>query len=230
MECRPDLDSGCLRCVVIKSKVCCELCTPAAFENFGQVNLDKKKQLPARSRLKEHSASASELCLRDALHEYRRNETTKIWGIATLKDMGPGVFMADDILHRIVECAHEYKIDTAASLSKETRWTNATSHAPGIIALITLHCPKPVRNPLLTSTPLQSRQVPMIPLPLHNPTTSGSPSTRIIKARSCSKCGSRGHIASNRSCPYHRNHQAVRENDENATPSIPSSYQNVLHF
>jgi ATP-dependent DNA helicase RecQ len=228
-ECRPDLANGCPRCVVKKSTICCELCTPAAFQGFGQVTLDKKKPLPARSRVKEHNASASELRLRDALHQYRRDETTRMWGIAILKDMGPGIFMADDILHRIVECAHEHKIDSTASLSKETRWINATTHGTAIVALITLHCPKPVPKPLLASTPLQSRQAPMTPFPLRNPPVSASPSVRMVKARNCSKCGSKEHIASNRNCPRHCNYQSARENDENAFRVAPL-HQSILRF
>jgi hypothetical protein len=187
-DCRTDLPDGCPRCVVVKPVVCCELCSPAFFENFAQVNIEKSKPVPSRSRIKEYIADVKDMNLRDALHIFRRQTTQILFGLACLKNLGPGVFMSNEVLQRIVDCAHEYKIETRDDLAKETRWTGVQNHAVDVITLINTHCPKPMPAPLLTSTPLRSLGT----LDQIADTLPSNP--RTVKLRKCSKCGSHDHI------------------------------------
>ncbi|KAF8150233.1 P-loop containing nucleoside triphosphate hydrolase protein [Crassisporium funariophilum] len=239
MDCQPGMPEGCPRCSFKQPLVCCELCSPEFFKDFARVNLDKKKAAPPRSRIKDHVASAAELSLRNALHTFRRNTTITKFGRATLMDMGPGVIMSDAVLRRIVDCTHDHKIDSLASLSKETRWLNAQAYSDEVIMLINKHCPKPAPPPLLVSTPLQSMQLPAsAALPLEN-----SASSTTQKTRKCGKCGSTSHIASNKICRFHPHHNAApgRSTDSeninisNSTTQAPThrastTYQSILRF
>ena len=94
--------------------------------------------------------------------------------------------MLNEILQRIIDCAHKYKIESREDLAKETRWTGVHDHAANVIKLIKAHCPKPLAAPLLTSTPLR--------LQLGNVNEISNPNGRIVKLRKCSKCGSQDHI------------------------------------
>lgn len=187
--CQPDLPAGCPRCAYQISAVCCELCSPIFFKDFGQVDLPKKKAAALRSRIKDYEASTAELSLRDALHVFRRETTTSRFGWATLSDMGPSIIMSDAILQRIVDCAHDFKIDSVQSLIKETRWLNAQMHGTEVISLIQRHCPKPIPVPLFSSTPLRPMQPPS--LPLHGLSTANLVPIKHIQR--CGKCGATTH-------------------------------------
>jgi ATP-dependent DNA helicase RecQ len=145
--------------------------------------------LASRSRIKDYTAGASDMNLRDALHNFRREVVQTKFGLACLKDMGPGVFMANEVLQRVVDCAHEYKIETKDDLAKETQWTGVHNHAADVIALIKTHRPKPLPTPLLTSTPLCPHLSGLNQIAQVMPLSKSTP-----KSRKCSKCGSLSHI------------------------------------
>jgi hypothetical protein len=94
--------------------------------------------------------------------------------------------MSDEILQCIIDCAHEYKIESQEDLAKETQWTGVHDHAANVIKLIKAHHPKPLAAPLLTSMPLC--------LQLGNVNEISNPNSRTVKLRKCSKCGSQDHI------------------------------------
>ncbi|KAJ6570683.1 P-loop containing nucleoside triphosphate hydrolase protein [Mycena sp. CBHHK59/15] len=215
-ECRADLPDGCLRCVSKTPLICCELCTPAHFESFAIVDLPKVPPIPSKSRIRPYKAEASDMDLRDALHQFRRTATETKFSRAVLKNSGPGLVMSNEVLQRIVDCAHVYKIQSIEQLARETRWAGATEFGFEVVALINEHRPVPTPPILLTSTPLSVRD-------------ENTPSTN---SRKCSKCKATGHIASNRKCPYHPLHAqhqrysgspihtAVRSEDQNTDPVI----------
>jgi ATP-dependent DNA helicase RecQ len=173
----------------MKPTICCELCSPAFFKEFAQVDMEKPKPIPSRSRIKDYVADAEDMNLRDALHMFRRQTTQTLFGLACLKNNGPGIFMSNEVLQRIVDCAHEYKIDTREDLAKETRWTGVHDHSTTVITLIKAHRPKPLPPPLLTSTPLCSQPGTLNQFPPRTPLNQ-----RTVKSRKCSKCGSHNHI------------------------------------
>lgn len=187
MMCREELPEGCPRCFAKKTVICCELCTPTHFEGFAHVDIEKKATAPARSRIKDYVAGVPDFSLRDALHTFRREQTAVKWGRAALRDLGPGMFMSDAILQRIVDCAQYGKIDWQNTLAKETHWPNSSSHGNQIIAIIALHHPKPIPPPLLISTPLHSVQPHAVSSQLSGPSES-------VKSCKCSRCRSLSHI------------------------------------
>jgi ATP-dependent DNA helicase RecQ len=191
IDCRTDLPAGCPRCIALKPPICCKLCSPTFFQDFGCVDIEKSKSIPSCSRIKDYTASAQDLNLQDALHIFRRQAVETLFGLACLQNNGPGIFMSNKILQRIVDCAHEYKLETREDLAKETWWTGVPDHAATIILLIKLHHLKPLLAPLLISTPLRlqpnmlNQNPRMVPL-----------NQRTVKSCKCSKCGSHGHICS----------------------------------
>lgn len=81
------------------------------------------------------------MSLRDALDEFREEMTVKLEGRAVLQDYGASVFMTDQVLERIVDCAHYEKIVTIEQLARETRWVHASEHGAAVLALIQAHIP-----------------------------------------------------------------------------------------
>lgn len=90
--------------------ICCELCTPAHFENFARVSIEKPKNRSARSTLpeKDYVPASRDVELRAALHTFRKARTLELYGRARLRNLGPGIVMGDDVLQRIIDCAHFY--------------------------------------------------------------------------------------------------------------------------
>ncbi|KAJ7721901.1 P-loop containing nucleoside triphosphate hydrolase protein [Mycena metata] len=218
-ECRPDLPDGCPRCAAQTPPICCELCTPAHFANFAHVDLPLKGQVaPSRSRLAEYKADALDMKLRDVLHQFRRDKTTTKFGRIVLKNSGPGMVMSNEVLQRIVDCAHFHKIRSTEQLARETRWASAGEFGAEVLALILEHRPPPVEAPpappvLVTVTPLGPSAT--------NAETTG----RSVRVRKCNKCRTPGHIASNRKCPFHPLNQPPDSPGE-SVQSTPSTSRN----
>lgn len=185
--------------------ICCELCSPEAFVEFAQVDIPKPKAAQQRSRLKVYSRQSTDMALRDALDEFREDMTIKMEGRAVLQDYGASVFMTDQVLERIVDCAHYGKITTIEQLARETRWAHASEHGTAVLALIAAHVP-------LATEAASSRPNPFVSTPLrvhgdivngvatptgsstsapHIPVASGSGSK--AQPRKCSSCGQLGH-------------------------------------
>jgi hypothetical protein len=204
------------------------------------VDLPLKAQATlSRSRISSYKADALDMNLRDVLHEFRRGATTTKFGRVVLKNSGPGVVMSNEVLQRIVDCAHFYKIQSTEQLARETRWAGAGEFGEAVIALIKEHRPAPEEPlpALVTTTPLGPRTT--------NTETSVG---RSVQLRKCSKCHTAGHIgilfflfcysahtdipqASNRKCPLHPRNEPTNPAGEStqATPSTSDS-QNIIEI
>jgi hypothetical protein len=220
--CQPDLPFGCPRCIVKMPTICCELCTPAHFEDIARVSIEKAKNRPARSTIdKNYTPTPQDEELRAALHDFRKTRTLELHGRARLRDLGPGIIMGDDVLQRIVDCSHFYLIGTTAQLAKETHWSGVDDCDEKVLSLIKLHCPKPAS----TSGPLA-------------PIINGIQPLPIIAPRRCGKCKELGHIGvyhhsihtsisiltifatgSNSRCPAKQPGWALRRGTENLPPA-----------
>ncbi|KAJ7214689.1 P-loop containing nucleoside triphosphate hydrolase protein [Mycena rebaudengoi] len=185
--CRTDLPDGCPRCVSKSPPICCELCTPSYFESFAIVDLPKAAPIPSRSRLKPYKAESDDMTLRDALHDFRLAATVTKFGRAVLKNNGPGMVMSNEVLQRIVDCAHQYKIQSMDQLMKETRWAGTGEFGLEVIDLINIHRPIPKVPDLPAAAPLTAR----------DDNIPATPSLKLVQARKCSKCGLAGHNVSN---------------------------------
>jgi len=133
-----------------------------------------------------------------------------------LHDLGIEVFCSDDVITRIVDCAHYGKIITAQDIVRETKWADASEYGDEIIDIIVANrplTPSPPgtpptmesqlftfdSQPAATQPPVANR--PSLLAVLDEHAASGS-STTGRKQSQCSKCGQLGHIASNKKlCP-----------------------------
>ncbi|KAJ7090156.1 hypothetical protein C8R44DRAFT_648456, partial [Mycena epipterygia] len=187
IECRSDIPGGCTRCKVSNSTACCELCSPANFTDFARVDIPKPKQQPSRSRIAAFKADSADMALRDDLHTFRKERTIELHGRASFRNHGAGAIMSDEVLHRIVDCAHLSKIQTTADLLKETHWHRVAEDGAKVLTLISQHRPFPLPPPpsISMTTPLRATTSSNT----FDPETPATP-----KNRKCSKCGLPGHI------------------------------------
>ena len=187
MQCRPDLPAGCPRCIVQAPTICCELCTPAFFENIARVSIAKTKNRPPRTTLpaKTYQMTSQDMNLHNALHEFHKEKTIEKFGRACLRDTGPGIIMADDVLFRILDCAHFTVIETTEQLAKETRWSRVSEYGDQIVEIILHHCPKPVPPAV---TPLCAADV-------NNLAPAAQVLPKPIAVRRCGACQLAGHIS-----------------------------------
>lgn len=95
----------------------------------------------------------SKLC--DALEDWREDRTVQRYGKAHLCDLGPSLAMPNEVLDRIIDCAHHQKISSIADLRTEMRWDDFDHDSWGleVVALIQTWCPP--HPPLMTTTPMQ---------------------------------------------------------------------------
>ncbi|KAF7353121.1 p-loop containing nucleoside triphosphate hydrolase protein [Mycena sanguinolenta] len=128
LQCRDDLPDGCPRCVVKPSSIC-------------------SPQIPSKSRIAAYEADVVDMSLRDELHQFRREATVKKFSRAVLRDNGPGIIMSNEVLQRIVDCAHFHKIESQEQLKRETRWAGAAEFGDEVLSLIAKHRPKPISTP-----------------------------------------------------------------------------------
>ncbi|KAJ7254282.1 P-loop containing nucleoside triphosphate hydrolase protein [Mycena rebaudengoi] len=209
VEC-PDIAGGCPRCKIPVSDVCCELCSPDDFADFARVNTIKPKPQPARSRIGAFEAEPADTALRAALNLFRKERTIEILGRASYRIHGAGAIMSDEVLYRIVDCAHFGKIQTTADLLKETNWHRTTDDGAKVLALITLHRPLPPPISIPTTSPLRAATI------SNNVAATSAPKKR----NKCSKCGLEGHISSNSKCAMFtpRTPRARTARNENISP------------
>ncbi|KAF7970094.1 hypothetical protein HWV62_25022 [Athelia sp. TMB] len=94
--------------------------------------------------------TAQDMSLRAALHSFCKRKTIEKYRKACLRNTGPAIIMSDNILDRIVDCAHAYVISTLDQLAKETYWGCVEELGEEVLQMILNMCPKPTPhiNPL----------------------------------------------------------------------------------
>ncbi|KAI6142460.1 P-loop containing nucleoside triphosphate hydrolase protein, partial [Pisolithus tinctorius] len=135
-ECDPSKPAGCTCCKIQQPEICCELCSPAFFRYFAHIHISKQLPMLSRSRLKDYSAGTQDMELKNTLHTFRKDATIHKFGLAHLSEFGPSIVMSNDVLQRIVDCAHHQKIKTKGELIKETKWGGAEEYWKEVLALI----------------------------------------------------------------------------------------------
>lgn len=125
------------------------------------------------------------MSLRNALHEFRKKQTVEKFGHACLRDTGPGIIMADDVLNRILDCAHFNVIETSEQLAKETRWSRVSEYGDQVVGIILQHCPKPTPSAV---TPLRAADI-------NNQAPAAQTTLKPIAVRRCGLCKLTGHIS-----------------------------------
>ena len=108
--------------------------------------------------LKDHN-------LQDALFDWHDIKALLKFKPDVVENFGPGLFISDDIITRIVDCAQAGKILTVTQLTKETSWCDdwAKEFGPSLLLLIHEHYlpPAPTASTSTTdSTTLADAQPP----------------------------------------------------------------------
>lgn len=164
--------------------ICCELCHPDPFADFALPDLQARpKRGRNRATIKDYKSEPRDLQLMDALDDFREQETVKEFGKITLRTTGPSLIMSNEILKRLVDCAHYFKIKNKGDLVHETRWSRAEKYSEKILALIQSHSPPP-------PPPAPLEGVALTP-------TTGKPAKGSGLSR-CGACGELGHISKSR--------------------------------
>lgn len=182
LECRPDLPNGCPRCVIQTAMICCELCSdgddlfamlPAWDSPVAPVDVASQSRrsgkIPSNYPILE-----KERGLRSALQELRVRHTTERFGAAFLQGFGPALFMPNQVLERIVDCARVGKIGDEEQVRRETKWSGKSEDCQEVVSLV-------------------SRFFPPMPPP---PPPTESTSLSVKRTRTCSKCKGVNHIGS----------------------------------
>jgi hypothetical protein len=115
------------------------------------------------------------------LFTWRDATAVQEYGEAWVQLNGPEVFMLDDVVLRIVDCAHAGKPHFAQDLHHETKWDldSITDHWPHIESLIKAHWPDPAPN--------------AEPAPPSEPAQVNAPMNTTVAKRKCGACGREGH-------------------------------------
>ncbi|KAJ3476192.1 hypothetical protein NLI96_g11327 [Meripilus lineatus] len=139
-QCLTDSPSGCRRCCVPPSPVCCSLCHPddPSFARYpvaappaGRAAVPRQSRIPALGPMTLHDFS-----FRRELDSFRRRITLQKFSRAHLNNLGPGTIMGDTILERIVTCARAHKLDSVESLQRETKWGRSVELGPQVLDLV----------------------------------------------------------------------------------------------
>ncbi|KAF8240353.1 hypothetical protein L208DRAFT_1233455, partial [Tricholoma matsutake] len=119
------------------------------------------------------------------------------YGWAHLHDLGPTLIMLNEVLNRIIDCAHYRKINSTSELKNETRWDEIEQCGDEVLEIIQHLCPQVSAASPLTTTPLRTLPTPMHlstpALNLASPSLPTSTTTANHSKSRCSTCGLVGH-------------------------------------
>ncbi|KIM70516.1 hypothetical protein SCLCIDRAFT_12461 [Scleroderma citrinum Foug A] len=193
LECDPHSAEGCTCCHIMQPTVCCDIHDPSVFSSF-EADIPHTSRAAQQFHPPKYTQMEQDRALGDALHNWREDKTSALFGWAALNNFGPCLVMPNSILDQIINCAHYNKIETLQDLKKETGWTEADKLGGEVIALIQRHAP-PRLSPLV-STPLSRQPTPIASTPivgLGQFSTTSSDSGHVRHCNKCSACGQEGH-------------------------------------
>ena len=89
--------------------------------------------------------------LQDALFDWQDVNALKKFKPSVVETLGPGLFLSDDIIARVVDCAHFSKLHTIPQLIKETSWREdwATEFGESLLSVVHHHYPPLLPPPLI---------------------------------------------------------------------------------
>jgi len=145
LRCDDSTPDSCLRCKPKVHDICCDLCHPAAFEKFKAPILPKPTKQPLKSHIKPYTMTLKGHNLQDALFDWRDIKALLKFKPAIVENFGPGLFISDDIITRIIDCAQAGKILMVTQFIKETSWRDdwANEFGPSLLLLVHEHYPPP---------------------------------------------------------------------------------------
>ncbi|KAF8170078.1 P-loop containing nucleoside triphosphate hydrolase protein [Pholiota molesta] len=153
--CDPEFSTGCSRCKPRALTLCCDLCQPDAFAMFDPTNTDKAARAPSKSHVKAAEPTENSQKLQAALFDWREQNARIKFDAEILQDMGSFIFLSNQLISRIIDCARADKIGTVALLFKETAWRKEWVEEFGESLLAVAHSfypAKPISDPAAAST------------------------------------------------------------------------------
>lgn len=167
------------------------MCNQEHFATVGVVSSQAPKPAPRKSHIKPFETTSGDRDLRTALREWRDAQALIKYGSSTCRTYGSKLLMSDEIVSRIVECAHAHKLGTLANLRKETHWRNdfVDEYGPSILALVQAH--HPISAPSVPSEP--STSLPGEAAPTSGVVPSAPAANRKRRPPTCSRCRQVGH-------------------------------------
>lgn len=114
--------------------------------------------------MKQYDAADHDRKLFLELEKWRDERAIEALGCANFEEWGAEMFMSDETLQRLVDCAHVGKLQTVEAIHRETRWRkdHTVKFGTSLLEIITMCAPA-------LSLPVKST------------------------ARNCSACGNPGH-------------------------------------
>ncbi|KAJ3553995.1 hypothetical protein NM688_g3330 [Phlebia brevispora] len=207
-QCDPSMPTGCTRCSLPSPQSCCDLHDPERSQHL-QTPCTQKEKRTRRTRIKDFKFGPFDFDLRGALQKWRDSKVRELYGEGNLRQFGGSLVLPNDMLDRLVSCAHFKKLATVNDLKRETQWTEADKYAAEVLQLIAEHS---APAPTAASTTRAAR------------TTANKNGEPGIKPRSiprCSVCKQPGHNKSNKNCPGYQNPSYVA--CESTVPALSTS-------
>ncbi|THH02082.1 hypothetical protein EW026_g714 [Hermanssonia centrifuga] len=221
--CDPTTIYGCRRCFPFPPRVCCDLHDPTSeiVKQYPPPIVDKAiakatRAANKRSILKPYIHGEMNKELRSALRKWRVQKVIDVYGEGTLIDLGPGLILPIDVIHRIVDCIHDGKIDSVEALRRETKWGGAEEYGNEVLEVARPFRPTPKLELLTTTQPMEEW-----------PSAAIYPTPKAKRTVTCGSCGRLGHTKRSRDC---ENNPMIK-----AEPFLPSSsraeaYPNTIVF
>jgi len=183
LRCDDSTPEGCLHCKPKVHDICCDLCHPAAFEKFKAPTLPKLAKQPSKSHIKCYTMTLKDHNLQDALFNWCNIKALLKFKPAVVENFGPGLFISDNIITCIVDCAQAGKILMVMQLTKETSWHDdwAKEFGPSLLLLIHEHYLPPA--PTASTSTMEGTTLADAQLP--------APQKRALQR--CSACQELGH-------------------------------------
>ena len=77
--------------------------------------------------------------LASALHRFRQDKTTLLYGPAIATDLGGCVLMGDSVIDRLIDCVRAGIIKKGEDVVRETEWRRAAEYAGEVYAILERH-------------------------------------------------------------------------------------------
>ncbi|TFY81057.1 hypothetical protein EWM64_g2950 [Hericium alpestre] len=139
--CQRELPSGCPRCKPTTPHLCCDICVPTLLSDMGlQLEHDKVPSVPVVSlrcsNITQRKATQADHSFSRCIFDWRDIKAKSKLGHAVYENLGPAIFLSDDLVDHLVLCAGAGKLVTIADILRETHWNHAEEHGEDILKIV----------------------------------------------------------------------------------------------
>ncbi|THU94763.1 hypothetical protein K435DRAFT_667781, partial [Dendrothele bispora CBS 962.96] len=148
LHCDDQDPSGCKRCCPTQPVRCCDLCSPGAFDDIQCIDPPVHGTSQGKMRVGKYEPSEVHEKLRTSLEEWHLCTTQQKLGNLAVRQWGPQLFMSNQTLDRIVDCATTRTLNSVEVLRVETQWKSEfiLEYGQEILDIVHIHFP-PVLEP-----------------------------------------------------------------------------------